>query len=143
MKKIIILTLCVLGYTIGQAQVLTEEQKAKELLQKATNAYNNESYEAALEYYKEADTYYSKYFDADAYYNMGNSYKDLENYSQAIICYQKAISINPNFAEAYVYMAISYGISGNNNKAINCMQKAARLGDKVAQDFLKSKDYSW
>ncbi len=90
MKKIIILTFCVLGYTLGQAQVNTEKQKANELLQKATNAYNNEFYELALEYYKEANTYYPKYFDAGAYNNMGNSYAELGNNNQAITCYQKA-----------------------------------------------------
>lgn len=141
MKKIIILTICVLGYTLGQAQVNNEEQNAKELLQKAANAYSNDFYELALEYYKEAEKYYSKYFDADAYVNMGASYDSLGNYNQA--CYQKVIVINPNNAAAYFKMGLCCRKLDNYNQAITYWQKAARLGHKGAQDFLNSNGISW
>lgn len=109
MKKVIILMFCIVGYTLGQAQVLTEEQKAKDILLKAKNAYSNEFYKLALEYYKEAETNYSEYFNVDEYLIMGATYDSLGNYNQAITCYQKA----------------------------------ARLGNKHAQDSLKSLGYSW
>jgi len=60
-----------------------------------------------------------------------------------IISYQKAIAINPNFAEAYFNMAISYAKLDNHNQATTCFQKAARLGDKNAQNALKEQGLSW
>lgn len=143
MKKVIILTFCVLGYTLGQAQVNNEEQNAKELLQKAAIAYSNDFYELALEYYNEAEKYYSKYFDADAYVNMGASYDSLGNYNQAIKCYQKVIVINPNNATAFFKMGLYYRKLDNYNQTITSWQKAARLGHKGAQDFLNSNGISW
>lgn len=143
MKKIVIIVLCVLGYTLGKAQVLTEEQKAKDLLQKAQNAYSNEFYKLALEYYKEAETNYSEYFNVDEYLIMGATYDSLGNYNQAITCYQKVIVINPNNAAAFFKMGLCYGKLDNYNQAITYWQKAARLGDKEAQGFLNSNGISW
>ena len=39
--------------------------------------------------------------DAEAYYNQGLSYGELDEYDKAIACYTEAIRINPNHAEAY------------------------------------------
>jgi tetratricopeptide (TPR) repeat protein len=101
MKKIVIIVLCVLGYTLGKAQVLTEEQNAKDLLQKAQNAYSNEFYELELEYYKEAETNYSEYFNVDEYLIMGATYDSLGNYNQAITCFQKAARLGDKEAQGF------------------------------------------
>ncbi|NLE03276.1 MAG: hypothetical protein GX638_00540 [Crenarchaeota archaeon] len=102
MKKIVIIVLCVLGYTLGKAQGLTEEQKAKDLLQKAQNAYSNEFYKLALEYYKEAETNYSEYFNVDEYLIMGATYDSLDNYNQAITYWQKAARLGDKEAQGFL-----------------------------------------
>ncbi|HQB20151.1 MAG TPA: tetratricopeptide repeat protein [Bacteroidales bacterium] len=134
MKKIIILTFCVLGYTLLQAQVFTK-QKAKNVLQKAEDAYNKGSYKSALEYYEEANTYYPKHFDAEAYYKMGISYAKLSNDTQAISCFQKTIAINPNYVETYLYMGTSYAKLGNYNQAISYYQKATTVNPNDAKAY--------
>jgi tetratricopeptide (TPR) repeat protein len=38
---------------------------------------------------------------AEAYYNNGIIFVELKQYEKAIIYYEKAITLNPNYAEAY------------------------------------------
>ena len=37
---------------------------------------------------------------AEAYNNLGNVYKEMEEYNQAISVYEKAIELNPEYYEA-------------------------------------------
>ena len=41
---------------------------------------------------------------AEAYYNMGNAFKEQRNLEEAVIAYNEAISIQPNYAKAYYNM---------------------------------------
>ena len=75
----------------------------------------------ALEYYKEAEALNAKNFDADAYNEYGKFIFRFENYNQALICYQKAISINPNNADAYYNIEFYHNL-GNYNQAITCLK---------------------
>jgi tetratricopeptide (TPR) repeat protein len=43
-----------------------------------------------------------------AYCNIGIAYDDLGNYREAIKCYQKAVTIDPNYASAYNNMGKAY-----------------------------------
>ena len=71
-------------------------QTAEEYFEKAYNSsddqYKIDNYTKCLK----IDPDYVK-----AYYNRGNTYKELENYKNAIVDYTKAIKINPDFANAY------------------------------------------
>jgi len=51
--------------------------------------------------------------DALAHYNLGNTYRELANFSKAEECYKKAVSIKPEFYEAYYNLGI---VSKNNYK---------------------------
>jgi len=127
MKKVIILTVCILGYTLLQAQVLTGEQKAKDLLQKAENAYENNFHELAVEYFNEAYSIYPNAFNSVHYCKIGYSYFQMGKNSQALTYYQKATSLNPFLFEAYNNMGCCYNKLGNYKQAISCFQKAISL----------------
>jgi len=79
----------------------------------------------------------------DAYYNRGVVYFLMKNYRAAIDDLSKAISINPDSSEAYASRGEVYEIINDGEKAFNDYKRAARMGNKCAQDYLRSKNVSW
>ena len=59
-----------------------------------------------------------KPYFANAYYNRGNAYALLKDYSRAIQDYNEAIRLNPDFAEAYYLRGVTYGNLGQPPRAI-------------------------
>ena len=45
---------------------------------------------------------------ADAYSNMGNTYKDLGRLDDAVKCYMTAIQLQPSYADAYANLGSAY-----------------------------------
>ena len=86
-------------------------------------------------------------YDKAIYVNIGKdksiAYTKKGNYDKAIELFEKAISINPEYADAYFNMGVSYGQQGNYDKAISCLKKAAILGSKEAQKYLTAKRINW
>ena len=80
---------------------------------------------------------------AEAYCNRGNAHRALGNHKQAIADYDRAIQINPKFALAYRNRAISYDSLGNKTQAYDDLKAAASLGDKPAQNVLRTQGISW
>lgn len=64
---------------------------------------------------------------ADAYSNMGNTLKEMQDVQAALQCYQRAISINPSFADAHSNLASIHKDSGNIPEAIQSYRTALRL----------------
>ena len=59
---------------------------------------------------------------------MGNAYFNQQDYEQAIIYFQKAIDINPNYADAFCNMGIAYNEKSELNKRDECYTQAKILG---------------
>ena len=72
-------------------------------------------------------------FNADAYFNRGAAYSKAGYYQQAILDYDKATKINPNYAEAYYNRGAVYGILGNNRQAIEDYDKAIEINPNYAE----------
>jgi superkiller protein 3 len=49
------------------------------------------------------------------------------NFDKAIECWQKAIELEPDFAEAFFNMGMAYETKGNKSKAAECKKKAEEL----------------
>lgn len=64
---------------------------------------------------------------ADAYSNMGNTFKEIGDIQSALQCYSRAIQINPSFADAHSNLASIHKDSGNIVEAINAYKTALRL----------------
>lgn len=72
---------------------------------------------------------------AEAYYNRGNTYNKLSNFTAAITDYTQAIRINSQYIYAYANRGASYQSLGKKQEALEDLQKAAKLfedkGDTV------------
>lgn len=68
-----------------------------------------------------------KRINRDGYYNQGLKEAKNELHELAIVYYQKALEIDPDYAPAYCLMGISYSILNNHNQAIIYFQKAITI----------------
>jgi len=66
----------------------------------------------------------------------GIVYHKIENYSQAISDYTKAIKINPQYSLVYLNRGIAYYCIKSFFQACSDWQKAHQLGLKEALDFI-------
>ena len=64
---------------------------------------------------------------ADAYSNMGNTLKEMQDIQGALQCYTRAIQINPAFADAHSNLASIHKDSGNIPEAIASYRTALKL----------------
>lgn len=89
---LIILTIAAAAITFAGCK------NAEEYFMEGNNAQENGSYELAIEYYQKAIVIDPDH--ADAYFNMGVAYNDLENYDEAAQCYKKAARLGLKDAQA-------------------------------------------
>ena len=68
---------------------------------------------------------------ANEYFQHGTSFYDQENYSQALISFQKAAQLDPNFAEAYYNLGIIYDIQQQFSKAIPAYEKVIQIDPNI------------
>ena len=130
-------------------QALTDFTTAIKLNPRYATAYNNRgvfysvsgNYRQSIEDFNSAIKLQPGY--AEAYYNRGISYKNIGSYQKAIQDFTVTIRLNPQHTKAYNSRGNIYLKSGNYQNALRDFQTAARLGNKIAQDYLKSKEIGW
>lgn len=73
-------------------------------------------------------------------YLLGELALAKENYSQAVIAYQKELNLNQNFIPAYIGLAKAYEKSNNKEEAIRTWKKVIQLdpNNKEAKESLQS-----
>lgn len=64
----------------------------------ADSAYNKEDYREAIRLYTESIEKEGK--SSTAYYNLGNAYYRNDNIGKAVLCYERALRLNPTNADA-------------------------------------------
>ena len=69
------------------------------------------------------------------YYRQGNRYNDLGEYENAILRYEKAINLKPDYAEAYYNRGVTYGKLGESEKAIADYSKAIELKPDLVEAY--------
>jgi len=62
-----------------------------------------------------------------AHNGLGNALLQKENFDEAILHYQKALEIKPDFPEAYINLGSAFFQKGNVDESIACYQKALAL----------------
>lgn len=72
-----------------------------------------------------------------AYYNRGNIFFNMTEYTAALIDYTKAIDINKDFAEAYYNRGITNIQLGNIQQAVSDLSKAGELGIFSSYNIIK------
>lgn len=65
--------------------------------------------------------------DADAFYQLGRSYQEKEQYPEAIGAYERALEFNADHVDAYNGMGVVYSILGEHELAIRLIGKAVKL----------------
>lgn len=90
MKNLLIIIICtVIGYGAPKAQ---------SLMQQADSLYSLEDYRAAIKLYQKAiDT---DGISPEIYYNLGNAYYRIGNLGRSVLCYQRALNIDPSYDDA-------------------------------------------
>ena len=93
-----------------------------------------------LEAYDSALADYSKVIDIDpqyaqAYYNRGNTYADLEEHDSAVADYSKAIDIDPQDAQAYYNRGNTYYNLEEYDSALADYSKAIDIDPQYARAY--------
>jgi tetratricopeptide (TPR) repeat protein len=70
------------------------------------------------------------------WFQMGLNADILKEYDKAILYYQKAVGINPEYADAYSCMGFLYLMKGNNDKAIEMYGKVIRINPNDADAYV-------
>jgi tetratricopeptide (TPR) repeat protein len=66
-----------------------------------------------------------------AYFNMGNACRGENRPEEAIACYQRAVSLQPIYAEAYNNMGLIFQEKGDLDESIHCFQRAIESNPKL------------
>ena len=75
--------------------------------------------------------------NAIAWWDLGNSYEDLNRYDEAIDAYRQAIRIDAEYASAWNNLAVAYNRSGNKTAALDTIKELRRLDPTRADELLK------
>ena len=93
MKTLVIGIITLLGSSMAM-----QSQAATPTAVQADSAYAQEHYHDALQAYQLMAQQQGT--SAELYYNMGNTYYKINDYAHAIICYEKALMLNPTSTQA-------------------------------------------
>jgi tetratricopeptide (TPR) repeat protein len=77
----------------------------------------------------------SNILSAADWFQKGYNALEVKEYDNAILYYQKAIELNPNFFAAYYSLGIAYKLKGNFDKAIQSYEKAIELNPNFSDAY--------
>lgn len=66
-------------------------------------------------------------FDAQCWFNVARSHKDIGHHDMAVHCYQKAIILKPEYPEAYNNLGNTLKMMGRNDEALNAFRAGVRM----------------
>lgn len=72
--------------------------KAMTLAEQADSAYNKDDYRLAIDLYQQSLS--REGVSADVYYNLGNAYYRSDKTGLAVVCYERALKLDPTDADA-------------------------------------------
>jgi tetratricopeptide (TPR) repeat protein len=66
-----------------------------------------------------------------AYFNLGNKYRELERYEEAIAAYERSLAIDPNYIGSHNNLALAYEGAGRNEEAIERWREVFRRAERM------------
>lgn len=103
---------------------LKKEEEALELYRKGDFAYNERRFTTAVFYYSEV---LKKIESASVYLTKGNALIFLGRKDEAIVAYEKALDIKPDYAEACYNKGVALGDLGRMDEAIVAFEKSLEI----------------
>lgn len=127
----------------GSFQILYEEvspppsstdQSGDSFAYRGIQAYQQREYVVAVRELEQALTLQvNRYSEVEILTVLGNAYDELNNYSKAIACYQRALEKDPRFFQAWVGLGIAQRHKGNVQEAERCYQEALSIEPEYAE----------
>ena len=106
--------------------------RVDELTKRIKTIFRLSAEEIASDIDKEVEKITTSSPEAYKYYIEGNKYDVTGDFRKAILFYEKAVAIDPEFATAYLGMAIAYYKLGFFSEETKYLQKAFALSDRVS-----------
>ena len=69
------------------------------------------------------------------YVHLGDCYKDLEDYPQAVLALEQALALDPLLKEAHHLLGFSFFKLGDYHKAVTCFERVIELDPSSAIDY--------
>ena len=83
-----------------------------------------------------ATTQQTKRAAAQSLYSQGLGILSRDDYARAVTFFEKAVDIDPNYAEAWYQAGFCYGMLGRHNEALKASRQAARLRPNWTETFV-------
>ena len=111
----------------AKSRIYTEEG-AKLLLRYSQFAEAEETLTMAIKYDKS---------NFEAYYYRGCAKVNEQKYREAVLDFEKAVELKPDYADAYFNLGRTYFLMNDEDKACEYYQLAAKYGRPNLEDYLK------
>ena len=111
----------------AKSRIYTEEG-AKLLLRYSQFAEAEETLTMAIKYDKS---------NFEAYYYRGCAKVNEQKYGEAVLDFEKAVELKPDYADAYFNLGRTYFLMNDEDKACEYYQLAAKYGRPNLEDYLK------
>ena len=76
--------------------------------------------------------------NAEAYFDLGNAYQQLNRFNDAIAAYQSALKINPLMAEAHNNLGVALFNSDQVEEALSHYQRALQLRTEYVEAYINA-----
>jgi len=83
-----------------------------------------------------AETQKNKRSAAQSLYSQGLGILSRDDYSRAVTFFEKAVDIDPNYAEAWYQAGFCYGMLGRHTEALKSSRQASKLRPDWAETFI-------
>jgi len=134
-----------LGADADDIKQLIESQLPTLQYKYATNLYREKNIDAAIPNFILAQDYAIEYGDEKTlqkatdiipklFFSKGNSYYKSESYDSAIIYFDKALEIKPDYAKIYLSKALLYKKQDNNELMMENLEKAISVGTEAGDE---------
>jgi tetratricopeptide (TPR) repeat protein len=111
--------------------------KIIDAIEKASKYFTEYKYNKAIDYCDDAINTFKRYPQRYQLYNIkGNAHSAIDEFPEAVDCYDKAIELNPNSVDAYYNKGIACGNMKKIDKAIICYSKVIELDPNNTSVYL-------
>ena len=111
------------------------KMRSREYFEKGTELlYQSQFQQAIAQFDKAIETQPDNF---EAWHFKGSAWANLRKYDKALECYEKAISINPQYSESYFNLGLLYEQQNDKQTACTYFLKAEELGKSNMTDYTK------